>query len=254
MLEDDADDGLAHLARISAFGREEEAARQLLREGRCALGVVMQVKNVVAHRAQDAQIIDAAVLKESPVLDGDDGMRQTGRNFVVGEHTALGALRALAQAGNEQRLKLVARKRLSVLVADGVDHAVAHVDGGAIGRVIRLRAGPHGDLLRALAERAQQRWLRSTVAAVAGLAQLFCDQLDGELLPRPHLARGGENLRGVGKDRLLEPLVHNACVLDVEKREEANAHQHYAADGCQQAPHNPRPEVMARSGLREPDF
>ena len=128
------------------------------------------------------------------------------------------------------------------------------MDGSAIGRVIRLRAGPHGDLLRALAERAQQRWLRSTVAAVAGLAQLFCDQLDGELLPRPHLARGGENLRGVGEDRLLEPLVHNARVLDVEKGEDANAHQHDAADGCQQAPQNPRPEVMARSGLREPDF
>ena len=170
MLEDDADHGLAHLARISALGREEEAARQLLREGRCALGVVMKVKDVVAHCAQDAQIIDAAVLKKSPVLDGDDGMRQVGRNFVVGEHAALDAVGVLAESGNQQRLKLIARKRLPVLVGDVVDHATADVDGSAIGRVIRLRAGPYGDLLRALAERAQQRWLRGAVAAVAGLA------------------------------------------------------------------------------------
>jgi len=47
-------------------------------------------------------------------------------------------------------------------------------------------------------------------------------------------SRGGENLRGVGKIGCLSRS-STMRVLDVEKREEANAHQHYAADGCQQA-------------------
>ena len=102
------------------LGRKEKSARQLLRERRSALSVAMKVEDVVAHRAHDAPIIDAAMLKKAAVLNGDDGMHKIGRNLVVGEHAALGALGALAQAGDEQRLELVARKSLAVLVGDGL--------------------------------------------------------------------------------------------------------------------------------------
>ena len=43
-------------------------------------------------RAQDAPVVDAAVLEEAAVLDGDDGVDQVGRNLVVGEQAALGAV------------------------------------------------------------------------------------------------------------------------------------------------------------------
>ena len=149
------------LARIGALGREEKAARQLLRERGCAFRVAVQVKDVVAQRAQDAPVIDAAVLKETPVLNGDDGVNQVRRNFLVGEQAALGAVGVLAEAGDEQRLELIAGKRLAMLVGDRIHYAVADVDGGAIGRVIRLRAGLHGDLLYAFAVGAQRRRLRA---------------------------------------------------------------------------------------------
>ena len=63
-----------------------------------------------------------------------------------------------------------------MIVGDGVHHAAAHVNGGAVGRVIGLRAGAHGDLLHALAEGAQLRRLRGAIAGVAGLAQFVGDQ------------------------------------------------------------------------------
>ena len=58
------------------------------------------------------------------------------------------------------------------------------------------------------------------LAGVAGLAKLVRDPVDGELLAWANLVRSGVNLGGVGEDRLLEPLIHDALVLDVEKRED----------------------------------
>ena len=63
---------------------------------------------------------------------------------------------------------------------------------------------------------AQRRRLRRAIGGVAGLAQFIGDQVDAELLPGPNLARRGKNLGRVGKERLLEPLVHNVLVLEVE--------------------------------------
>ena len=73
------------------------------------------------------------------------------------------------------------------------------MDGGAIGRVVGLRAGPHGDLLHAFAVCAQLRRLRGAVAGVAGLAQLIGDPVHGELLPWTHLARRGIDLAVLAK-------------------------------------------------------
>src|SRR5208282_4731971 len=129
MLEDDADDGLARLARVGALGREEESARKLLRKSGRSLLVAVKVEDVVAHRAQNAPIIDAAVLKESAVFNGDDGVHEILWNLVVGEQAALGSLRALTQPGDKQRLEFVTGKLLAVRVGDRIHHAAAHVDG-----------------------------------------------------------------------------------------------------------------------------
>ena len=55
---------------------------------------------------------------------------------------------------------------------------------------------------------------------VAGLAKLISDQVDGELLPGANLARRSIDFRGIGEDRLLEPLVYDSLVFDVEDRED----------------------------------
>ena len=116
---------------------------------------------------------------------------------------ALGAVGVLAQAGDQQRLQLVARERLSVIVGDRLHHPAAHVNGGAVRRVIRLRPGMHGDGLRASLVGAQRRCLAARPRRVSCLAQFVGDQIDGQLLPRAHLARRRINLRGIGKQRLL---------------------------------------------------
>ena len=59
-------------------------------------------------------VVDAAVLKEAAIFNGDDGVDKVRRNFIVGEHAALGAVGAVAQAGDEQRFELVAGKLLAV--------------------------------------------------------------------------------------------------------------------------------------------
>ena len=64
------------------------------------------------------QVVDAAVLKEAAVFDGDDGMNKVGRNLVVGEQAALGAVGVLAQAGDQQRFEFIAGERLAVIVGD----------------------------------------------------------------------------------------------------------------------------------------
>ena len=63
-------------------------------------------------------VVDAAVLKEAPIFNGDDGLHEVRRNLVVSEQAALGAVGVFAEAGDEQRLELVAGKRLAFRVDD----------------------------------------------------------------------------------------------------------------------------------------
>ena len=124
---------------------------------------------IVPDRIQQPQVVDAAVLKEAPVLDGQNRLHQVLRNLVVGEQAALGAVGIVAQAGNQQRLQLIAGQRLAMIVGDRLHHAGADVDGRAVLRVIGLRAGAHGDGLHALLVGSQRRSLRCAIGGVAGL-------------------------------------------------------------------------------------
>ena len=96
---------------------------------------------IVAHRAENAVVVDAVMLEKAPVLDGHDRIHQIGRDLVIGEKAALDAVSAGAQPGNEQRLELVAGQLLAVRIGNRIDHPVADMNGGAVGRVIGLRAG-----------------------------------------------------------------------------------------------------------------
>ena len=96
--------------------------------------------------------------------------------------------------------------------------------------MIGLWAGAHGDGLHALRVGSQRRDLRSAVGGVAGLAQLIGDEALVELLSGADLARGGKDFGGVGKDGLLEPLVHNVLIFDVEIAEDGEADEHDGRD------------------------
>ena len=64
------------------------------------------------------------MLKEAAVLDGEDGVDEVRpRELVIGDQAALGAIGVVAEAGDQQRLELIAGERLAVVVGDGVDLA-----------------------------------------------------------------------------------------------------------------------------------
>ena len=69
----------------------------------------------VLHAALDgADVVDAAVLEEAAVFDGDDGLHHVRRDVVVGDEAALGAVLVFGERGDELRLELVgarARRR-----------------------------------------------------------------------------------------------------------------------------------------------
>ncbi len=77
----EADDDLAEFAGDTLFWREEEAAGQLLSEGRSATRH-MTGENVHHGALGGAEIVDAAVVEEVTVLDGDDGLDEVRWDFV----------------------------------------------------------------------------------------------------------------------------------------------------------------------------
>ena len=101
-------------------GDEEEAARQLHGERGAAL--LLAAGDQIVRKPQPIMrtVVDAAVLEEAAVLDGQHGVDQIRRNLVVGEQAALGAVGVVAEAGDEQRLQLIAGQRLAVIVGDRI--------------------------------------------------------------------------------------------------------------------------------------
>ena len=66
------------------------------------------------------------------------------------------------------------------------------------------------------------------VDCVAGLAQFVGNQLSADLLPGTHFARRSIDLCRVRKQRLLQPVIHDARVLVVvegENRESDNPNE-----------------------------
>jgi len=87
------------------------------------------------------------VIEEVTVFDRDDGLHHLGRNVLVGDEAALGAVFVFGQGGDELWLQLVGTEGGSVFGGDALNDAVAGVDGGAVGVVVALRAGLDEDVV-----------------------------------------------------------------------------------------------------------
>ena len=74
-------------AGIGLFRRQEEIARDLLGDGRCALALA-SAKQVAARGAQNAEVVDAAMLVETIILGRDDGVLHDLRHFLDAHHGA----------------------------------------------------------------------------------------------------------------------------------------------------------------------
>ena len=79
MFELKRDDDLVQLALDPSLRRQKESARQLHGQRRPALNVMMSRRQIVTNRAQDADVVHAAMIEEAPVLDGHHGMHQVRR-------------------------------------------------------------------------------------------------------------------------------------------------------------------------------
>ena len=69
------------LAAERALLGQEQVLGELLRDGRAALRHAA-VQHVGDERADDAERIDAVMRVEAAVLDGDEGLRHVGRQFL----------------------------------------------------------------------------------------------------------------------------------------------------------------------------
>ena len=88
-----------HLLQLAMDGTllsEKEIFRQLLRDGGGALRHAA-MQNVGDGRARDAPRIDAVMLVEAPILDGDEGLRHVARHFLQRQDGA-----AAVAAGGER--------------------------------------------------------------------------------------------------------------------------------------------------------
>src|SRR4249920_4060933 len=80
-LEPDREQRLLQLTIDRAFLREEKIFCELLRDRRATLGYAA-VEDVGDEGAADAERVDAAMLVEAPILDGDEGFGNIGRQFL----------------------------------------------------------------------------------------------------------------------------------------------------------------------------
>ena len=140
-----------------------------------------------------------------------------------------------------------------MIVGNRVHNSRADTNHRAVLRVVRLRAGAHGDGLRAFLVGSHFRGLRGALDRVAGLAQLIRDEADCQLLSRAHLARSGIDFGCRGKDGLLQAVVHNVLILDVQIAED-NKKEYSSSRNCQQPRAQQRhlPGMLAREP-RKPD-
>ena len=84
MLQPEREHGLLDLAPQRPVRRQEQVLGELLGDGRAALDDMAGSK-IGEGRAHDAEDIDAEMMPEPPVLGGDQGVGQAGRQLVDGE-------------------------------------------------------------------------------------------------------------------------------------------------------------------------
>ncbi len=105
LLEFDGNHGFGQLAAPGTIGREEEGARHLHGDGAGALVVRTGMPYVGPRRSHDADEIKAAMLEETLVLSGKNGVHQHYRQIFIADGTALLAS-AIEKIGDEFRFDL----------------------------------------------------------------------------------------------------------------------------------------------------
>ena len=100
ILQLESDGNFDDLALQPLLRCQEEAARQLHGERGSALPPPAQPQ-IVAQRPQQAEVVDPAVIKETPVLDRSYGIDQIGWQFVKADQAALGAVLPFGEPGDQ---------------------------------------------------------------------------------------------------------------------------------------------------------
>ena len=189
-LQLERDEDLDQLALDVADGRQEDAARELHRQGGAAAGVAAIALKVVIHPAEHRVVVNAAMLKKAAVLDGGYGLHHARRDLVVGDQAPFGAVLVFGKRCDELRLELVGAERGAVVGGDALNVAAGGVDRCAIRRVEGLRAGLDDDGV-AVAVKCPEL----VIAVVARLGELAGDLVGGKVLTVPDLRRCSVDLR-----------------------------------------------------------
>ncbi len=140
------DQNFDHLSLDALLRREKEILRQLLRKSRTSACLAM-ADHVGECAFGDAEVVNAAVLKEVPVFNCDDGLHHLLRNLIVGDEAALGAVLVFGERGDQLRFELIGAESNAILGSNALHYAVACVDRGSVGVVIAIRTRLDEDIV-----------------------------------------------------------------------------------------------------------
>ena len=223
-LQPDREHRLLQLAVNGALLRQKKILRQLLRDGGGALGHAA-VQDIGDERARDAVRIDAVMLIEAAVLDGDEGFRHVARQIFQGQHGA-------------------------AVIAAGGERAAMHVDDLDRGRPLgdfqrldrrQMRAGP-GNGANAADDQPQRQHQApihgaADERALAGTLARFTRAFAfGRRLAGAALAGGNAQFGSAVEYRLparvrLSPSRHYATRLETRRRQSRRPPERHARAG-----------------------
>ena len=224
------DQHLRQLTPHGFFRRQKKSARELHGDRRTALFMLLPGQ-IDPSRFEHTDEIDAAVLEESPVFDGQHGVHHHFGNVVVLHHLPLGSLFRVEQGGYQLRLQFVGGK-IVAFAADVVDLPAFNHNMRRFRAVVALRPGSDLDAIAHQVKRAQRRLF--VLIGVSGVSKEGGDFFRVDLVAIMHRARQGIDLRGIAEDRRAESLLNNPVVFDVEIAEKTSHpdRQHQKHNQC----------------------